>query len=206
MLLLHWTLPLFYSFLHHSTIPHSFSRHAHIHTHLPIICTLSNGPLISTIQPPLFQDNLLREAVIKFNGKAWKRIAEYCFPDGARDKDQCLQRWRMISKPRSIKGPWTPEVRALAVSPLPTPTHAHQQNPTNAANPANTTHTNQASTMGPCICGTSRLKLFLPAEETHTQRKRKREKKGEGTRKCVPTQRMGSAFPLVSLVAKQIKA
>ncbi|KAG0026262.1 Transcription factor myb3r-5, partial [Podila clonocystis] len=54
-------------------------------------------------------DNLLREAVIKFNGKAWKRIAEYCFPDGARDKDQCLQRWRMISKPRSIKGPWTPE-------------------------------------------------------------------------------------------------
>ncbi|KAF9348254.1 hypothetical protein BGX26_000314, partial [Mortierella sp. AD094] len=46
---------------------------------------------------------------VKFNGKAWKRIAEYCFPDGSRDKDQCLQRWRMISKPRSIKGPWTPE-------------------------------------------------------------------------------------------------
>ncbi|KAG0306679.1 DNA binding transcription coactivator transcription factor, partial [Dissophora globulifera] len=54
-------------------------------------------------------DALLREAVVKFNGKAWKRIAEYCFPDGSRDKDQCLQRWRMISKPRSIKGPWTPE-------------------------------------------------------------------------------------------------
>ncbi|KAF9180624.1 DNA binding transcription coactivator transcription factor, partial [Haplosporangium sp. Z 767] len=54
-------------------------------------------------------DNLLREAVDKFSGKAWKRIAEYCFPDGSRDKDQCLQRWRMISKPRSIKGPWTPE-------------------------------------------------------------------------------------------------
>ncbi|KAF9100527.1 DNA binding transcription coactivator transcription factor, partial [Mortierella sp. GBA35] len=54
-------------------------------------------------------DILLREAVVKFNGKAWKRIAEYCFPDGSRDKDQCLQRWRMISKPRSIKGPWTPE-------------------------------------------------------------------------------------------------
>ncbi|KAF9196959.1 Transcription factor myb3r-5 [Haplosporangium sp. Z 11] len=56
-----------------------------------------------------YMDNRLREAVIKFNGKAWKRIAEYCFPDGSRDKDQCLQRWRMISKPRSIKGPWTPE-------------------------------------------------------------------------------------------------
>ncbi|KAF9984235.1 hypothetical protein BGZ75_004194, partial [Mortierella antarctica] len=54
-------------------------------------------------------DNLLREAVVKFSGKAWKRIAEYCFPDGSHDKDQCLQRWRMISKPRSIKGPWTPE-------------------------------------------------------------------------------------------------
>ncbi|KAG0268239.1 Transcription factor myb3r-5, partial [Linnemannia exigua] len=54
-------------------------------------------------------DNLLREAAAKFSGKAWKRIAEYCFPDGSRDKDQCLQRWRMISKPRSIKGPWTPE-------------------------------------------------------------------------------------------------
>ncbi|KAF8936837.1 Transcription factor myb3r-5 [Haplosporangium gracile] len=55
------------------------------------------------------EDNLLREAAAKFSGKAWKRIAEYCFPDGSRDKDQCLQRWRMISKPRSIKGPWTPE-------------------------------------------------------------------------------------------------
>ncbi|KAF9981062.1 Transcription factor myb3r-5 [Mortierella antarctica] len=55
------------------------------------------------------EDLSLREAVVKFNGKAWKRIAEYCFPDGSRDKDQCLQRWRMISKPRSIKGPWTPE-------------------------------------------------------------------------------------------------
>ncbi|KAF9397295.1 hypothetical protein BGX21_009021 [Mortierella sp. AD011] len=55
------------------------------------------------------EDTLLREAAVKFNGKAWKRIAEHCFPDGSRDKDQCLQRWRMISKPRSIKGPWTPE-------------------------------------------------------------------------------------------------
>ncbi|GJJ76706.1 transcription factor MYB, plant [Entomortierella parvispora] len=55
------------------------------------------------------EDILLREAVVKFNGKAWKRIAEFCFPDGSRDKDHCLQRWRMISKPRSIKGPWTPE-------------------------------------------------------------------------------------------------
>ncbi|KAI1316460.1 Transcription factor myb3r-5 [Mortierella claussenii] len=65
--------------------------------------------ICSGIQWTRQEDKLLREAVDKFSGKAWKRIAEYCFPDGSRDKDQCLQRWRMISKPRSIKGPWTPE-------------------------------------------------------------------------------------------------
>ncbi|KAF9544337.1 Transcription factor myb3r-5 [Mortierella hygrophila] len=67
------------------------------------------GGVIQGAQWTRQEDILLREAVVKFNGKAWKRIAEYCFPNGSRDKDQCLQRWRMISKPRSIKGPWTPE-------------------------------------------------------------------------------------------------
>ncbi|KAF9908437.1 Transcription factor myb3r-5 [Linnemannia zychae] len=68
-----------------------------------------NEACVGGIQWTRQEDNLLREAAAKFSGKAWKRIAEYCFPDGSRDKDQCLQRWRMISKPRSIKGPWTPE-------------------------------------------------------------------------------------------------
>ncbi|KAF9933168.1 DNA binding transcription coactivator transcription factor [Linnemannia zychae] len=68
-----------------------------------------NEACVGGIQWTRQEDNLLREAAAKFSGKAWKRIAEHCFPDGSRDKDQCLQRWRMISKPRSIKGPWTPE-------------------------------------------------------------------------------------------------
>ncbi|KAF9097987.1 DNA binding transcription coactivator transcription factor [Mortierella sp. AD031] len=68
-----------------------------------------NEACVGGIQWTRQEDNLLREAAAKFSGKAWKRIAEYCFTDGSRDKDQCLQRWRMISKPRSIKGPWTPE-------------------------------------------------------------------------------------------------
>ncbi|KAL1916951.1 uncharacterized protein VTP21DRAFT_5148 [Calcarisporiella thermophila] len=56
------------------------------------------------------EDELLRQAVKKFNGKAWRRIAEHCFPSGSRDKIECRTRWRILSKPGAVvKGPWTPE-------------------------------------------------------------------------------------------------
>ncbi|KAL1925056.1 uncharacterized protein VTP21DRAFT_4710 [Calcarisporiella thermophila] len=57
-----------------------------------------------------YEDGLLRNAVQKFSGKAWRKIAEYCFPDGRRDKNACMLRWRELSRPKSsVKGPWTAE-------------------------------------------------------------------------------------------------
>jgi hypothetical protein len=55
------------------------------------------------------QDQRLKEAVIKFNGKGWKKIALYTFPSGERSKSDCVERWRYLSKVGSIKGLWTAE-------------------------------------------------------------------------------------------------
>ncbi|KAJ0244264.1 Transcription factor MYB3R-3 [Hirschfeldia incana] len=50
------------------------------------------------------EDETLRQAVVKFNGKSWKKIAEF-FPD--RTEVQCLHRWQKVLNPDLIKGPWT---------------------------------------------------------------------------------------------------
>ncbi|KAF8075449.1 hypothetical protein N665_1092s0001, partial [Sinapis alba] len=50
------------------------------------------------------EDETLRQAVGKFNGKSWKKIAEF-FPD--RTEVQCLHRWQKVLNPDLIKGPWT---------------------------------------------------------------------------------------------------
>ncbi|CDY54377.1 BnaAnng13080D [Brassica napus] len=50
------------------------------------------------------EDETLRQAVCKFNGKSWKKIAEF-FPD--RTEVQCLHRWQKVLNPDLIKGPWT---------------------------------------------------------------------------------------------------
>ncbi|KAF9987911.1 Myb- protein A [Modicella reniformis] len=56
-------------------------------------------------------DHLLNEAVNTFGTKAWKSVADYAFPDGSRDRNECMHRWRVLFsiKPRQVKGPWTEE-------------------------------------------------------------------------------------------------
>ncbi|KAM3333641.1 hypothetical protein ACQJBY_028627 [Aegilops geniculata] len=52
------------------------------------------------------EDETLRKAVETFNGRSWKKIAEF-FPD--RTEVQCLHRWQKVLNPELIKGPWTQE-------------------------------------------------------------------------------------------------
>ncbi|KAK7255823.1 hypothetical protein RIF29_29245 [Crotalaria pallida] len=52
------------------------------------------------------EDETLRNAVAVFNGKSWKKIAEF-FPD--RSEVQCLHRWQKVLNPELVKGPWTQE-------------------------------------------------------------------------------------------------
>lgn len=50
------------------------------------------------------EDKLLTEAVTKYGGKSWKRIAEKL--EGRTDV-QCLHRWQKVLNPSLVKGPWT---------------------------------------------------------------------------------------------------
>ncbi|KAJ6816250.1 transcription factor MYB3R-3-like isoform X1 [Iris pallida] len=52
------------------------------------------------------EDETLRNAVKRYRGRCWKKIAE-SFPD--RTEVQCLHRWQKVLNPELIKGPWTPE-------------------------------------------------------------------------------------------------
>ncbi|XP_043715248.1 uncharacterized protein LOC122663689, partial [Telopea speciosissima] len=52
------------------------------------------------------EDQILTMAVNSFNGKNWKKIAEY-FP--GRTDVQCLHRWQKVLNPELVKGPWTKE-------------------------------------------------------------------------------------------------
>lgn len=58
------------------------------------------------------EDEMLRQAVLKYGGKNWKKIASE-LPD--RSDVQCLHRWQKVLKPGLIKGPWTPEEDAVVV-------------------------------------------------------------------------------------------
>ncbi|KAF9142777.1 Myb- protein A [Linnemannia schmuckeri] len=57
------------------------------------------------------EDHLLNEAVNTYGTKSWKSVADYAFPDGSRDRNECMHRWRALSsiRPRQVKGPWTDE-------------------------------------------------------------------------------------------------
>ncbi|GJJ72321.1 transcription factor MYB, plant [Entomortierella parvispora] len=57
------------------------------------------------------EDQLLNEAVTTYGTKSWKIVSDYAFPDGSRDKNECMHRWRALSttRPRQVKGPWTDE-------------------------------------------------------------------------------------------------
>ncbi|XP_073223329.1 transcription factor MYB3R-1 isoform X2 [Cicer arietinum] len=50
------------------------------------------------------EDRLLIDAVNKFNGKSWKKIAKAV---SGRTDVQCLHRWQKVLNPDLIKGPWT---------------------------------------------------------------------------------------------------
>ncbi|GAB4856892.1 hypothetical protein Ancab_014810 [Ancistrocladus abbreviatus] len=52
------------------------------------------------------EDNLLSTVVKKYNGKNWKKIAEYVT---GRTDVQCLHRWQKVLNPELVKGPWTKE-------------------------------------------------------------------------------------------------
>ncbi|GAB2223099.1 hypothetical protein Droror1_Dr00017236 [Drosera rotundifolia] len=52
------------------------------------------------------EDEILHQAVERYNGKNWKKIAE-CFKD--RTDVQCLHRWQKVLNPNLVKGPWTKE-------------------------------------------------------------------------------------------------
>ncbi|KAF9328122.1 Myb- protein A [Podila minutissima] len=57
------------------------------------------------------EDYLLSEAVTTYGTKSWKSVADFAFPDGSRDRNECMHRWRALStvRPRQVKGPWTDE-------------------------------------------------------------------------------------------------
>lgn len=52
------------------------------------------------------EDNLLTTVVKNFNGRNWKKIAEYLH---GRTDIQCLHRWQKVLNPELVKGPWTKE-------------------------------------------------------------------------------------------------
>lgn len=58
------------------------------------------------------EDESLRQAVMKYGGKNWKKIASEL---SERSDVQCLHRWQKVLKPGLIKGPWTPEEDAIVV-------------------------------------------------------------------------------------------
>ncbi|BGP10163.1 hypothetical protein JCM10049v2_006046 [Rhodotorula toruloides] len=57
------------------------------------------------------QDDLkLRLVLEEADGKAsWGEVVKRAFPDGKHAKKDCQDRWKALSKPKPIKGPWTPE-------------------------------------------------------------------------------------------------
>ncbi|KAL8106730.1 hypothetical protein AgCh_023476 [Apium graveolens] len=52
------------------------------------------------------EDNRLADVVKKFNGKNWKKIAEFL---PGRTDVQCLHRWQKVLNPELFKGPWKKE-------------------------------------------------------------------------------------------------
>ncbi|KAG6389443.1 hypothetical protein SASPL_150911 [Salvia splendens] len=58
------------------------------------------------------EDEILRMAVQRFQGKNWRKLAE-CFKDRA--DVQCLHRWQKVLNPELIKGPWSKEEDEIIV-------------------------------------------------------------------------------------------
>ncbi|XP_042048654.1 transcription factor MYB3R-2-like isoform X2 [Salvia splendens] len=59
-----------------------------------------------------YDDNILQDAVQKYEGKSWKKIAG-CLP--GRTDVQCLHRWQKVINPGLVKGPWSKEEDAILI-------------------------------------------------------------------------------------------
>ncbi|KAF9188607.1 Myb- protein A [Haplosporangium sp. Z 767] len=57
------------------------------------------------------EDQFLNDAIAVYGIKSWSTIANYAFPNGTRNRDECMQRWHALSsvRPIQVKGPWTDE-------------------------------------------------------------------------------------------------
>ncbi|KAL3649532.1 hypothetical protein CASFOL_005935 [Castilleja foliolosa] len=58
------------------------------------------------------EDAVLQEAVQRYGGKSWKKVAN-CLP--GRTDTQCLHRWQKVLNPDLVKGPWNKEEDKLLV-------------------------------------------------------------------------------------------
>lgn len=58
-------------------------------------------------------DDILRNTMHTTMGRSWPEIARKAFPDGRHGKNDCMERWRVISKPKGQKGPWTADEDAM---------------------------------------------------------------------------------------------
>ncbi|KAL8293024.1 hypothetical protein RQP46_000718 [Phenoliferia psychrophenolica] len=53
-------------------------------------------------------DSRLREQLERGNGKvSWAELTRLAFPEGKYTKQDCIERWRFLSKPKPLRGPWT---------------------------------------------------------------------------------------------------
>ncbi|KAL6569482.1 hypothetical protein OROMI_013996 [Orobanche minor] len=58
------------------------------------------------------EDVVLQDAVQRYGGKSWKKVAK-CLP--GRTDTQCLHRWQKVLNPDLVKGPWSKEEDMLLV-------------------------------------------------------------------------------------------
>ncbi|KAI9295972.1 ternary protein-Dna Complex1, partial [Neoconidiobolus thromboides FSU 785] len=63
-----------------------------------------------------WDDQRLKAAAEKYNNKGWRKICLSAFPDGSRTKEECLKRWRQLTKSVSVKGLWTAEEDSKLIS------------------------------------------------------------------------------------------
>lgn len=90
------------------TIPYGFNRNDESLPTTPSVQTPGTGRSSASSRGNWTsdEDDLLREAVAKYGGRNWKKIAESI---SDRTDVQCLHRWQKVLRPGLVKGPWTAE-------------------------------------------------------------------------------------------------
>lgn len=54
-------------------------------------------------------DDALTDVMSYTPGRSWPEISRKAFPDGRHDKTACMERWKILSRPKGSKGPWSGE-------------------------------------------------------------------------------------------------